>query len=199
KSEKYGICARINFYREGGKYTNKSGDYILPGSEGYSVVTFQIPTGTYVSVTGGADRQNAGNDDRGNFQYRNLKLEKGNTATDWTPAPEDMATSKQVSSIEQKANSIQALVGTTKESVARAVMTSKLWETEVASEISGMSSTVSQLSDSWALKLKSGNDIKTQINASTDSIRLQSKFIHLNGSSLIDNATIKSAHIDTLN
>src|SRR5699024_3022347 len=27
KSEKYGICARINFYREDGTYTNKSGDY----------------------------------------------------------------------------------------------------------------------------------------------------------------------------
>src|SRR5699024_1350493 len=87
KSEKYGICARINFYREDGTYTNKSGDYILPGSEGYSVVTFQIPTGTYVSVTGGADRQNAGNKDKGNFQYRNLKLERGTKATDWTPAP----------------------------------------------------------------------------------------------------------------
>src|SRR5699024_6205689 len=90
KSEKYGICARINFYREDGTYTNKSGDYILPGNEGYSVVTFQIPTGTYVSVTGGADRQNAGNKDEGNFQYRNLKLEKGTKATDWTPAPEDV-------------------------------------------------------------------------------------------------------------
>src|SRR5699024_11758115 len=58
-------------------------------SEAYSVVTFQIPTGTYVSATGGADRQNAGNKDKGNFQYRNLKLERGTKATDWTPAPED--------------------------------------------------------------------------------------------------------------
>lgn len=67
-------------------------------------------------------------------------------------------------------------------------------------DISGSFQTqVTQLADSWALTLKSGNDIKTQINASTNAIRLQSKFIHLNGSSLIDNATIKSAHIDTLN
>lgn len=67
--------------------------------------------------------------------FTNVKLEKGKVATDWTPAPEDMATSKQVSSIEQKADSIQALVGTTKESVARAVMTSSLWETEVTDVI----------------------------------------------------------------
>ncbi len=67
-------------------------------------------------------------------------------------------------------------------------------------DISGSFQTqVTQLADSWALTLKSGNDIKTQINASTNAIRLQSKFIHLNGSSLIDNATIKSAHIDSLN
>lgn len=63
------------------------------------------------------------------------QLEKGNIATDWTPSPSDMATSQQVSSIEQKADSIQALVGTTKESVARAVMTSSLWETEVSKVI----------------------------------------------------------------
>lgn len=58
---------------------------------------------------------------------------------------------------------------------------------------------VSQLANSWALTLKSGNDIKTQINATTNSIRLSSKLIHLAGDTLIDNATIKSAHIDTLN
>src|SRR5699024_163893 len=103
-SEKYGICARINFYREDETYTNKSGDYILPGSEGYSVVTFQIPTGTYVSVAGVVDRQNAGNNDKGNFQYKNLKLEKGNKATDWTPAPEDMATQAQLSVLNDNIN-----------------------------------------------------------------------------------------------
>src|SRR5699024_3350829 len=109
-----------------------------------------------------------------------------------------MATSKQVSSIEQKADSIQLLVGTTKESVARAVMTSKLWETEVNSTLTGLNTKVSQLAGSWALTLKSGNDIKTQINATTNGIRLASKLIHLSGTSLIDRATIKSAMIDTL-
>ena len=68
-------------------------------------------------------------------KIRRVKVEKGKIPTDWSPAPEDMATSKQVSSIEQKANSIQALVGTTNDSVARAVMTSSLWETEVSKVI----------------------------------------------------------------
>src|SRR5699024_5237775 len=39
---------------------------------------------------------------------------------------------------------------------------------------------------------------KTQINATTNGIRLASKLIHLSGTSLIDNAVIKSAMIDTL-
>ena len=59
-------------------------------------------------------------------------------------------------------------------------------------------SQVTQLADSWALTLKSGNDIKTQINATTNGIRLASKLIHLSGTSLIDDAVIKSAMIDTL-
>ena len=70
---------------------------------------------------------------------------------------------------------------------------------EVIDISASQQSQITQLADSWALTLKSGNDIKTSINASTNSIRLASKFIHLSGTSLIDNATIKSAMIDTLN
>lgn len=67
-------------------------------------------------------------------------------------------------------------------------------------DISGTIQTqITQLADSWALTLKSGDDIKTQINATPNSIRLKADLIHLSGTSLIDNATIKSAHIHDLN
>ena len=47
------------------------------------------------------------NDPGISYTFKNLKLEKGTVATDWTPAPEDMATTAQVSSaIEQSAEEI---------------------------------------------------------------------------------------------
>jgi len=110
----------------------------------------------------------------------------------------DVPTATQFNSLKNRYDSMEQIIGTDNDSVARAVMTSNLWETEVTDVVGGLSTTVSQLSDSWALNLKSGNDIKTQINASTDGIRLASKLIHLSGTSLIDDAVIKSAMIDTL-
>ena len=64
---------------------------------------------------------------------------------------------------------------------------------------SSQQSQITQLADSWSLTLKSGDDVKTSINATTNAIRLKADLIHLSGLSLIDNAVIKSAHIDTLN
>ncbi len=59
---------------------------------------------------------------------------------------------------------------------------------------------VAQLSDSWVLNIKSGLDIKTQINATADGLRFKGDLIHIESErTLIDNAVIKSAHIDTLN
>lgn len=59
---------------------------------------------------------------------------------------------------------------------------------------------VAQLADSWVLNIKSGSDIKTAINATTDGLRFKGELIHIeSGKTLIDNAVIKSAHIDALN
>ena len=72
-----------------------------------------------------------GNDTVSDYYLDKLKIERGNLATDWTPAPEDMATVEQMNSaIEQKADSItstvsktyatQEALGTTNENVAGA-------------------------------------------------------------------------------
>ena len=53
----------------------------------------------------------------GTYEIKNAKLEKGNKATDWTPAPEDMATIEYTESItseiDQKADTISASVKST--------------------------------------------------------------------------------------
>lgn len=94
-------------------------------------------------------------------------------------------------------------IGTNAEKITQLVMTDSAFITTVSGlaegKVSPVRTQVTQLAGSWALTLKSGTDIKTQINATLDGIRLQGKIIHLSGASLIDNATIKSAHIDTLN
>lgn len=47
-------------------------------------------------------------------------------------------------------------------------------------------SQITQLSGSWALTLKSGNDVKTAINATTDGIRLKGNLIYLDGSTSVN-------------
>lgn len=82
---------------------------IKPGSEGYSVVTFTVPEGFY--FLNPFTIRAKFNDDAGqSVRYKDEKLEKGNKATDWTPAPEDMATLEKVTSIEANVNGLQTTV-----------------------------------------------------------------------------------------
>lgn len=101
-------------------------------------------------------------------------------------------------SLTNNVNSMVQAIGTDGGKIAQMVMTDSLFQTQVGN-IADETSKMTQLSDSWVMTLKSGNDIKTQINATTNGIRLKADLIHLSGTSLIDNATIKSAHIDNLN
>lgn len=98
----------------------------------------------------------------------------------------DVPTATQFNSLKNRYDSMEQIIGTDKESVARAVMTSSLWETEVADEIGEMSSTVSQLSGSWALSLKSGDDIVSQINLSGNTFLIEAKNIVGLGDAVID-------------
>lgn len=59
------------------------------------------------------------------------------------------------------------------------------------------SSQITQLSDNINLRVEK-NKVISQINISPETIRIESKLIHLSGKSLIDNAVIKSAMIDTM-
>lgn len=58
-------------------------------------------------------------------------------------------------------------------------------------------SQITQLSNNINLKVDKDNSI-AQINLSPETIRLDAKFIHLSGTSKIDNAVIKNAMIDTM-
>ena len=81
--------ARITYHFVSGGYSATTGNRIQAGEEGYSTVTYTIPSNV--------DRLEVGLDapvPAGNtsvlMYYKEAKLEKGNKATDWTPAPEDI-------------------------------------------------------------------------------------------------------------
>lgn len=83
------------------------GNYISANSEGYSEVTATIPEGTN-NIQILAQRQNSAADAVSfSFQYKLVKAEVGNKATDWTPAPEDVdAQIQTVTSIANGKNTI---------------------------------------------------------------------------------------------
>lgn len=85
------------------------GNVIKAGSEGYSTVTMTVADG-YENNVRGVIRHTSGSIPSASLQYKEAKLEKGNKFTDWTPAPEDMATLEKVVTIEANIDGIQATV-----------------------------------------------------------------------------------------
>ena len=96
-----GARARISYYYgDGTNYRNSMGNIIPLGSEGYSEITVTLnnphENGIFVAVNS-ADTSTTTS---AIGQYKEPKLEKGNKATDWSPAPEDIDT--RISTAEQK-------------------------------------------------------------------------------------------------
>lgn len=116
-----------------------------------------------------------------------MKLEKGNKPTAWTPAPEDMITQTEFQTVKESTSLYERTLGSTetliKSNIAKITMTDSSFQKEVSknTDLTNTKSQVTQLSNSWALTLKSGNDIKTAINATTDGIRLKGNLITLDG------------------
>lgn len=82
----------------------------------------------------------------GDVYFKNLKLEKGNKATDWAPAPEDMATAEEVTNAQTSADAAQADAN------------------EAHERISTAESVIQQLSDSISMLVtdSSGASLMTQ-------------------------------------
>jgi len=69
---------------------------IMPGAEGYTTITAKAPAdATYIRCDLRQYDKDSGKDKDAvglTLQVKKQKLEKGNKATDWTPAPEDLHT-----------------------------------------------------------------------------------------------------------
>lgn len=132
------------------------------------------------------------------------KLELGNVATDWTPAPEDTQVK-----IEQLSDGLKTTVSQSQYNADQTAIDSKISSvTQTANSINsivtsltnGMPtglSIISQISDSVSILVKK-NDVINQINVSTEGILISGSKVHITGTTLIDNAIITTAMVKEL-
>ena len=86
------------------KWLSFHGDYSVTTDWNRVNITFIVPNNSdigrlYVSLRN--DTSNVP------YQIRKIKVERGNKATDWTPAPEDMATASSVTTVTNLVNTVQ--------------------------------------------------------------------------------------------
>lgn len=97
-----GVGVKLFWYNSAGTIIRESpnGDWIPNGGSGYFTLTDNAPGGA-VAVTVAIRNSNNLNS---TLKYKELKLQKGNKATLWTPAPEDLATSSQITQLADQIN-----------------------------------------------------------------------------------------------
>lgn len=167
--EKYNLDINVELVLNNSATPSKT--LVLNSSKDWEF-TFTVPkTGNYDVrfYTMGSSR---------NYSYLSkMKLNKGNKRIAQTV--DTASLSFRISTVEQTSNGLKTEVAVIK------------------NEQVIQSSQITQLSDNINLRVEKDKVI-SQINISPETIRIQSKFIHLSGTSLIDYAVIKTAHIADL-
>ena len=133
------------------------------------------------------------------YQFRNLKIEKGNKATDWTPAPED--DEERLSSLESWKS--EASLKITKDGIIGTVGSYYATGADVINltgRVTAAESTIKQQSDSIALTVKKDGVISA-INQTSESVKISANKISLTASGLVEiinsgNTKIKAANLN---
>lgn len=195
------LRSRISFYGPNKHYYSEA--FVVNG-EGRLSVTGVVPDGiTSVQLYVDANLTVATNTGVTDESCRREKLELGAIATDWTPAPEDLATVTALHSVRDTVDSHTRTIGAVGETGSILDNVSKVTQTaaglvQEVSGTNGLKTQVGQLKNSWAVKISGPEGLKTAINASTDGVRFKGKNLWLDGNTLIDNAVITSAMIASL-
>lgn len=107
----------------------------------------------------------------GNFlvSIKNIKVERGTVATDWTPAPEDMATSDSVEDVQQAANDANASATDANNRVTEAESRLEILSNSISSLVTDENGTslMEQTSDGWTFNIGS---IQTAISDAAEQI-----------------------------
>ncbi|HEM2734224.1 TPA: phage tail protein [Streptococcus suis] len=195
------LRSRISFY---GPNTHYYSEAFVVNGEGRLSVTGVVPDGiTSVQLLVDANLTSATNTGVTDESRRREKLEIGAIATDWSPAPEDLATVTALHSVRDTVDSHTRTIGAVGTAGSILDNVSKVTQTAAGlvrevSGTNGLKTQVSQLKNSWAVKISGPEGLKTAINASTDGVRLKGKNLWLDGNTLIDNAVITSSMIASL-
>lgn len=118
------------------------------------------------------------------YQFRNLKIEKGNKATDWTPAPED--DEERLSSLESWKS--EASLKITKDGIIGTVGSYYATGADVVNltgRVTAAESTIKQQSDSIALTVKKDSVISA-INQTSESVKISANKISLTAAGLVE-------------
>lgn len=137
-----------------------------------------------------------GNTNTSKIRIRKLKLEKGTKATDWTPAPEDMAT---VTALTEVKATVDSLTMTVADKADKTTVTQLANQWQQTTDLAnGHTSQISSLGDAINLRVEK-DDIINQININEQGVLIAGEKVHITGLTTIDDAVIKTANIVDLN
>ncbi len=184
------LRSRITFYGANKHYYS---DAFIINGEGRLSVTGVVPEGiTSVHLFVDANLTATSKTDVTVESYRKEQLEIGAVPTDWSPAPEDLATVTALHSVRDTVDSHTRTIGAIGETGSILDNVSKVTQTanglvqEVTGE-GGLKTQVSQLKNSWAVKnLSSSGQIIQQINLAEDGFLVDAAKIRLKGKTLVD-------------
>lgn len=125
-------------------------------------------------------------------RLKNVKLERGNVASDWTPAPEDLATSDDLNDkLTQFREETASNIDQTAEAIKSTVYDNVYLKGDIDTLISSVNTEVTQTKDSWQVTF---NQFQQTLNGITDSTDAQfdeiKKYIRFeDGNILLGNST----------
>ncbi|HFR3747442.1 TPA: phage tail spike protein [Streptococcus suis] len=141
----------------------------------------------------------------GSVKVSNPKLEFGVLSTDWTPAPEDLATVTALHSVRDTVDSHTRTIGAVGTAGSILDNVSKVTQTaaglvQEVSGANGLKTQVSQLAGSYAIQnLTNSGTVLNQLNLNKDgSVKIDGKLVQITGTTYIQDGVISSAKISSL-
>lgn len=112
----------------------------------------------------------------GTYYIRRIKFEKGNKATDWTPAPEDVdndlaTTNNNVSNLIHTTTNLSAQLNVTKQSIQSNVSEISQIQNNIATMKKETSTSIEQTNKSISAVISSTNILQEKVNGSNETIK----------------------------
>ncbi|HEL1603140.1 TPA: hypothetical protein TXL59_001454 [Streptococcus suis] len=194
------LRSRISFY---GPNTHYYSETFVVNGEGRLSVTGVVPDGiTSVQLFVDANLTAATNTGVTDESRRREKLEIGAIPTDWSSAPEDLATVTALHDVKDTVSSHTRTIGAVGTAGSILDNISKVTQTaaglvQEVSGTNGLKTQVSTLAGSYAIKnLTSSGTVLNQLNLNKDgSVKIDGKLVQITGTTYIQDGVITSAKI----